>query len=327
MVTAKAGVTSEIPARTARPRDDVDDGEFHGEEKITPDLKAESAPTGKHFQTGFSIRTAFITGETVLAPGHMIDGISAPWKHLAPASHTHNGNFSKPCSPNRNTPSRFSRATCPRRSRPARQLDRSNGHPRDPSSSQACGRFIRTCSSPSSLMATGCLALSPLREHRVPSRSLHAVTVAWIRGGNPHPVHHKPHDLPAAARSTAHRSPPRPGQLGTSPPRLRICSKLPEDLAAELLPFLPKFQHALLDLHPMRPGHRGRRQPPEGHPPAYETRPPEGITALLPLAGGISPPKNFPTTLLELMLLYALHADSDLDAEQISRKLSSKPGT
>jgi len=100
--------------------------------------------------------------------------------------------------------------------------------------------------------------------------------------------------------------------------------ELPEDLAADLLPFLPKFQHALLDL--------------TGFDPATGeddtrlrvvlqlmklARQKELLRFFQWLAG--YPAEAFPEHLLGKMLLYALHTDSDLDVEEIYHKLSTNP--
>ena len=99
---------------------------------------------------------------------------------------------------------------------------------------------------------------------------------------------------------------------------------LPDELSAELLPFLPKFHHALLDLTRFDPATE------EG-----DTRL-RVVLQLMKLArqkellrffrwlAGFSA-RDLPDNLLALMLLYALHADSDLDARKIFHTLSSNP--
>ncbi len=99
---------------------------------------------------------------------------------------------------------------------------------------------------------------------------------------------------------------------------------LPDELGADLLPFLPKFHHALLDLSrfdPTTSEHDIRLQ---------------AVLQLMKLArekellrffkwlAGFSA-KEFPDSLLGLMLLYALHSDSDLDARKIYHTLSRNP--
>jgi predicted transposase YdaD len=99
---------------------------------------------------------------------------------------------------------------------------------------------------------------------------------------------------------------------------------LPDELAADLLPFLPKFHHALLDLT--------RFDPDTGETDTRLrvvlqlmklARQKELLRFFQWLAG--FPPQELPDTLLGLMLLYALHSDSDLDAEKIYHSLSSNP--
>jgi predicted transposase/invertase (TIGR01784 family) len=99
---------------------------------------------------------------------------------------------------------------------------------------------------------------------------------------------------------------------------------LQDDLAADLLPFLPKFDHALLDL--------SRFDPDTGETDAKV----RVVMQLMKLARQKEllrffrwltrfPANDFPENLLRLMLLYALHADSDLDVETIYHTLSTNP--
>lgn len=99
---------------------------------------------------------------------------------------------------------------------------------------------------------------------------------------------------------------------------------LPEEIADPLLPFLPKFHHALLDLTCFDPetGEDDTRM--------------QVVLQLMKLArqkellrffewlAGI-PAHELPDNLLGLMLLYALHADSNLDAKSIYHSLSTNP--
>lgn len=99
---------------------------------------------------------------------------------------------------------------------------------------------------------------------------------------------------------------------------------IPDELAADLQPFLPKFHHALLDLT--------RFDPATGED---DTRL-RVVLQLMKLArqkellqffqwlAGFSA-RELPDNLLGLMLLYALHTDSDLDAEKIYHTLSTNP--
>lgn len=100
--------------------------------------------------------------------------------------------------------------------------------------------------------------------------------------------------------------------------------ELPEDLAPALRPYLPQFRHALLDLTRFDPASD-----------EADTRL-RVVLQLMKLArqkellrffrwlAGFSA-SELPDTLLGLMLLYALHADSDLDAEKIYHSLSNNP--
>ncbi len=100
--------------------------------------------------------------------------------------------------------------------------------------------------------------------------------------------------------------------------------ELADEIAADLLPFLPKFHHALLDLT--------RFDPATGE---NDTRL-RVVLQLMKLArqkellrffqwlAGFSA-KELPDNLLGMMLLYALHSDSDLDAKKIYHSLSTNP--
>ena len=100
--------------------------------------------------------------------------------------------------------------------------------------------------------------------------------------------------------------------------------ELPEDVAADLLPYLPKFHHLLLDL---------TRHDPAQAEDDVRLR---VVLQLMKLARqrellrffqwltSISA-SDLPDNLLSLMLLYALHADSDLDAKKIFHTLSTNP--
>jgi predicted transposase/invertase (TIGR01784 family) len=99
---------------------------------------------------------------------------------------------------------------------------------------------------------------------------------------------------------------------------------LPDEIAPALLPFLPKFDHALLDLTCFDPatGEEDARM--------------QVVLQLMKLArqkellrffqwlAGYSA-HELPQSLLGKMLLYALHSDSDLDAQAIYTSLSSNP--
>lgn len=100
--------------------------------------------------------------------------------------------------------------------------------------------------------------------------------------------------------------------------------KLPPEVSSSLLPFLPKFSYALLDLT--------RFDPATGENDSHL----RAIILLMKLArqkellGFFQWLANYsaadlPDHLLGRMLLYALHTDSNLDAEQIYHTLSTNP--
>jgi predicted transposase/invertase (TIGR01784 family) len=100
--------------------------------------------------------------------------------------------------------------------------------------------------------------------------------------------------------------------------------KLPDDIAADLLPFLPKFHHALLDLSRSDPASE-----------EDDTRL-KIVLHLMKLARERQLLEYFrwlaeilveqlPDSLLGRLLLYALHSDSELDAQQIYSSLTANP--
>lgn len=100
--------------------------------------------------------------------------------------------------------------------------------------------------------------------------------------------------------------------------------ELPAGIASDLLPFLPRFRHALLDLSRFDPADV-----------ETDTRL-RVVLQLMKLARQREllrffrwlaeiPAAAVPEDLLGLMLLYALHADSDLDARKIYHSLSTNP--
>jgi predicted transposase/invertase (TIGR01784 family) len=134
--------------------------------------------------------------------------------------------------------------------------------------------------------------------------------------------HHKTHGLPLP--------PVLPFVFHQGPESWNISTafedlfELPDGLAAELLPFLPKFHHALLDL---------TRFDPETGEDDTRLR---VVLQLMKLARqkellrffrwlAAFRAKDLPDNLLGLMLLYALHSDSDLDARKIYHSLSTNP--
>ena len=100
--------------------------------------------------------------------------------------------------------------------------------------------------------------------------------------------------------------------------------ELPEDLAAVLLPFLPKFHHALLDL---------TRYDPEQDEDRHDLQTIlqlmkfARMKQVLPYFEWQAARKNVKINkvLIGRLLIYALHVDSDLDVEQIYHSLTSNP--
>jgi hypothetical protein len=100
--------------------------------------------------------------------------------------------------------------------------------------------------------------------------------------------------------------------------------ELPDEIAPALQPFLPGFQHVLLDLT--------RFDPATGEDDMRMqvvlqlmklARQKDLLTFFRWLAG--YPAHDLPDSLLGMMLLYALHSDSDLDAKAIYTTLSTNP--
>ena len=100
--------------------------------------------------------------------------------------------------------------------------------------------------------------------------------------------------------------------------------ELPADLAETLLPFLPKFRHGLLDLTRFDPA---TEEDDDRLRVVLQLMKFARQQRLLEyfrwLAGTLAEP--LPDILLARLLLYALHADSNLDVEEIYRSLSSNP--
>jgi predicted transposase/invertase (TIGR01784 family) len=134
--------------------------------------------------------------------------------------------------------------------------------------------------------------------------------------------HHREHGLPLppVIPFVFHQGP----DAWTVSPDFEDLFDLPECARPELLDFLPKFRHALLDL--------------SGFDPAAEeddatmqvilqlmkfARSCEMLPFFRWFAG--TETEQFPDALLMRLLVYALHADEDLDVEEIYRNLSSNP--
>ena len=134
--------------------------------------------------------------------------------------------------------------------------------------------------------------------------------------------HHKNHGLPLPPVLTfVFHQGPDAWNVSTA---FEDLFELPEEASAALLPFLPKFHHALLDLT--------RYDPTTGEDDARL----RAVLQLMKLARqkellrffqwlAAYSASELPDNLLGLMLLYALHSDSDLDAKKIYHSLSTNP--
>ncbi len=134
--------------------------------------------------------------------------------------------------------------------------------------------------------------------------------------------HHKVHGLPLppVLPFLFHQG-PEPWNLSTD---FEDLFALPDAVAVDLLPFLPKFRHALLDLTRFDPDTgEGDTRLRSVLQLMKLTRQKELLRFFQWLAGLSA--RDLPDSLLGLMLLYALHADSDLDATKIYHTLSSNP--
>jgi hypothetical protein len=100
--------------------------------------------------------------------------------------------------------------------------------------------------------------------------------------------------------------------------------ELPEDLAPALRPFLPQFRHALLDLTRFDPASEEADTRLRVVLQLMKLARQKELLRFFKWLAGFSA-SELPDTLLGLMLLYALHADSDLDAEKIYHSLSNNP--
>ena len=134
--------------------------------------------------------------------------------------------------------------------------------------------------------------------------------------------HHKNHGfpLPAVLPFVIHQGP----QAWNVSTDFEDLFELPEELSIALLPFLPKFKHALLDLT--------NYDPAAGE---HDTRL-QVVLQLMKLARQKEllrffrwladfSADDFPDHLLSLMLLYAFHSDSELDAKGIYHTLQTNP--
>ena len=89
-------------------------------------------------------------------------------------------------------------------------------------------------------------------------------------------------------------------------------------------PFLPQFRHALLDLTRFDPAAEEADTRLRVVLQLMKLARQKELLRFFQWLSGFSA-RELPDTLLGLMLLYALHADSDLDAEKIYHNLSNNP--
>lgn len=99
---------------------------------------------------------------------------------------------------------------------------------------------------------------------------------------------------------------------------------LPDGISEALLPFLPKFRHALLDLSRFDPDTGGDDTRMRAVLQLMKLAREKELLRFFQWLSGFSA-RDLPDNLLGLMLLYALHADSDLDARKIYHKPSTNP--
>ncbi len=100
--------------------------------------------------------------------------------------------------------------------------------------------------------------------------------------------------------------------------------ELPEPIATELFPYLPKFHHALLDLSRCDPAAEEDDTRLRVVLQLMKLARKKELLRFFQWLAGFSS-HELPDSLLGLMLLYALHSDSDLDAEKIYHSLSTNP--
>ncbi len=134
--------------------------------------------------------------------------------------------------------------------------------------------------------------------------------------------HHETHGfpLPAVLPFVLHQG-PKPWQVSTA---FEDLFDLPEEAAGDLLPFLPKFRHALLDLTQFDPTTEiGNAIIRNVLNLMREVRKRKVERFFGSFASTIA--EEFPDTLLAKMLHYALFSDSNLDVEEIYHTLSTNP--
>lgn len=134
--------------------------------------------------------------------------------------------------------------------------------------------------------------------------------------------HHKSHGLPLP--------PVLPFVLHQGPETWNVSTdfadlfQLPPQLAEPLSPYLPKFHHALLDLTSFDPS---ANENDTSLRVVLQLMKLSRRKELLRFFQWLAkfPARELPESFLGLLLLYALHSDSDLDAEQIYHTLSTNP--
>ena len=134
--------------------------------------------------------------------------------------------------------------------------------------------------------------------------------------------HHKTHGLPLPpVLPLVFHQGPETWDIST---QFEALFELPENLAAALLPFLPRFQHALLDLTLFDPATEESDTQIRVVLQLMKLARQKEILRYFPWLASI-PTTNLPQGLLELLLLYAFHSDSDLDAREIYLSLDTNP--
>jgi predicted transposase/invertase (TIGR01784 family) len=134
--------------------------------------------------------------------------------------------------------------------------------------------------------------------------------------------HHKDHGfpLPPVLPFVFHQG-PQAWHLST---QFESLFELPEDLAASLLPFLPRFQHALLDLTRCDPANEESDTQLRVVLQLMKLARQKELLRFFHWLAQIQA-RELPDNLLSLMLLYALYSDSDLDAKRIYHSLATNP--
>ncbi len=99
---------------------------------------------------------------------------------------------------------------------------------------------------------------------------------------------------------------------------------LSADVRESLLPYLPKFKHALLDLTKFDPAGQGSDLRIRAVLQLMKLAREKKLLRFFEWLAGL-PAEAFPDNLLRLMLLYAMRSDSEIDVETIYHSLSTNP--